>query len=102
MDARKPLPIAFTVLLQPLCGTREQAFVHDRRHRNADVPLGWGRNLPVRSPGQTVVAARRMKGRLPWQTLAPTIDRLTGVGRVEQHGVDHGTAPVPTTRWAWD
>src|SRR5215213_7450905 len=29
-------------------------------------------------------------------------DRLTGIGGVEQHGVDHGTAPVPTTRWAWD
>src|SRR5215208_8086831 len=43
-----------------------------------------------------------MKGRLPRHALAPTIDGLTRVGRVEQHGVDHGTAPVPTTRWAWD
>src|SRR3982750_1682149 len=43
-----------------------------------------------------------MKGRLPWQTLAPTKDGLTGVGRVEQHGVDHGPAPVPTTRRAGD
>src|SRR5829696_1815428 len=102
MDARKALPIAFAVLLQPLCGTREQTFVHDRRHRNANVPLGWGRNLPVRPFWQAVVAARRMKGRLPWQTLAPTIDRLTGIGGVEQHGVDHGTAPVPATGWAGD
>src|SRR3954452_2471621 len=43
-----------------------------------------------------------MKGRPPWQTLAPTIDCLTGVGRVEQHGVDHSTAPVPAARWARD
>src|SRR3954465_8308643 len=43
-----------------------------------------------------------MKGRLPGHTLAPAIDCLTGVGRIEQQGVDHGTAPVPTTRWAWD
>src|SRR5215210_1310676 len=43
-----------------------------------------------------------MKGRLPRHALAPTIDRLTGVGRVEQHGVDHGTAPVLMTGWAWD
>src|SRR3982751_1459532 len=90
------------VLAQPLCSTREQALAHDRRHRDADVPLGGGGNLSVRPFGQAGVAARRMKGRLPWQALAPTKDGLTGVGRVEQHGVDHGTAPVPTTRRAGD
>src|SRR5215207_11741819 len=89
LDAQEPLAIAPAVLLQPLCSACEQAFVHDRRHCDADVPLGWGGNLPVRPFGQAGVAARRMKGRLPWQTLAPTIDRLTGVGWVEQHGVDH-------------
>src|SRR3954453_8000839 len=102
LDARKPLAIAPAVLLQPLCGTREQALAHDRRHRDADVPLGRGGNLSVRPFGQAVVTARRMKGRLPWQTRAPTIDCLTGVGRIEEHGVDHGPAPVPATRWARD
>src|SRR5215218_9011308 len=40
LDAHEPLAIAFAVLLQPLCGACEQAFVHDRWHRDADVPLG--------------------------------------------------------------
>src|SRR5215207_11497605 len=102
LNAREPLSIARAVLLQPLCGAREQAFVHDRRHRDTDILLGWGGNLPVRSPWQAVVAARRMQRRLPRHALAPTIDSLTSVGWVEQHGVDHGPAPVPATRWARD
>src|SRR5215213_7054782 len=40
LDAREPLAIALAVLLQPLCGARKQAFIHDRRHRDTDVPLG--------------------------------------------------------------
>src|SRR3954452_6193361 len=52
--------------------------------------------------GKPVWPPRRMKGWLPGQTLAPTIDGLTGIGRVEQQGVDHGTAPVPATGWAGD
>src|SRR5215210_7943762 len=32
LDAREPLAIALAVLLQPLCGAREQFFVDDRWH----------------------------------------------------------------------
>jgi hypothetical protein len=62
--------------------------INDRRHRDVDMPLGRGGNLPVRSPWQAGVAAGWMEGRLPRHALAPTIDRLTGVGWVEQQGVD--------------
>src|SRR4029078_2610800 len=102
LDAREPLAIAFAVLLQTLCGAREQSFFHDCWHCDADVPLGWGGDLSEWSPGQAGVGARRMKGRPPWHALAPTIASLTGVGGVEQHGVDHSTAPVPAARWARD
>ena len=63
LNAREPFAIARAVLLQSLCGAREQVFVHDRRDRYADVPFGRGRNLPVRPLWQAAVAARRMQRR---------------------------------------
>jgi hypothetical protein len=66
------------------------------------VPLGGGWHLSIGLARHAVVAARRMKRRLPWHTLATTINGLTCIGRVAQHGVDHGPAPVRLTGRAWN
>src|SRR3954447_18752474 len=47
LNARQPLAIAFSVLLQPLCGAREELLVNDGRHCHADVPLNWSANLSI-------------------------------------------------------
>src|SRR4051812_14620338 len=102
LNARQPLAIAFSVLLQPLCGAREEFLVDDGRHCHADVSLSGCGNLSVGPLWHAGVAARRMQRRLPRQALAATIDGLTRIGRIEQHCVDCGTAPVPVPGRAWD
>src|SRR6476646_2128830 len=81
LNARQPLAIAFSGLLQSLsrCG-----------------------NLSVGPLWHAGVAARRMQRRLPRQALAAAIDGLTRIGRIQQHCVDCGTAPVPVPGRAWD
>lgn len=102
LNARQPGAIAFSVLLQPLCGAREEFLVDDSRYCHADVPLSRRGNLPIGPLWYSGVAARRMQRRLPRQALAATIDGLTGIGWIQQHCVDHGTAPVPVPGRAWD
>src|SRR5690348_7379651 len=48
------------------------------------------------------MTARRMQRRLPRQALAATIDGLTGIGRIQQHCMDRGTAPMLVPSRAWD
>ena len=102
LNARQPLAIAFSVLLQPLCGAREEFLVDDGRHCHADVSLSRCGNLSVGPLWHAGVAARRMQRRLPRQALAAAIDGLTRIGRIQQHCVDCGTAPVPVPGRAWD
>src|SRR4051812_8341387 len=64
LNARQPLAIAFSVLLQPLCGAREEFLVDDGRHCHADVSLSRCGNLSVGPLWHAGVAARRMQRRL--------------------------------------
>ncbi len=101
LDARKPLAIALAAGLQLLGDTREEVFVDNRWHRDADVPLSRGEHLPPWPSRQAIVAAWRMQRRPPRHTLAPTIKRLSRIGRVEQHAMDHRPAPVSPPSRAW-
>jgi hypothetical protein len=83
LNPRQPLAIAFSVLLQPLCGAREELLVNDGRHCHADVPLNWCANLSIGPLWHAGMTARRMQRRLPRQALAATIDGLTGIGRIQ-------------------
>src|SRR3954467_15167779 len=95
LNARQPLAIAFSVLLQPLCGAREEFRVDDGRHCHADVSLSRCGNLSVGPLWHAGVAARRMQRRLPRQALAATIDGLTRIGGIQQHCVDCGMPRSP-------
>src|SRR4051795_4902964 len=94
LNSRQPLAITFSVLLQPLCGAREELLVNNGRHCHADVPLNWGANWSIGPLWHAGMTARRMQRRLPRQALAATIDGLTGIGRIQQHCMDRGTAPM--------
>src|SRR3954454_22489533 len=61
LNAHQPLAIAFSVLLQPLCGACEEFLVDDGRYCDAAVPLNRGGNLSVGTLGHASVAARRMQ-----------------------------------------
>src|SRR4051812_36865742 len=65
LNARQPLAIAFSVLLQPLCGAREEFLVDDGRHCHADVSLSRCGNLSVGPLWHAGVAARWMQRRFP-------------------------------------
>src|SRR4051795_6595033 len=102
LNSRQPLAITFSVLLQPLCGAREELLVNNGRHCHADVPLNWCANLSIGPLWHAGMTARRMQRWLPRQALAATIDGLTGIGRIQQHCMDRGTGPMLVPGRAWD
>src|ERR1700752_5437488 len=67
LNACQPLAITFSVLLQPLCGAREEFLVDDGRHCHTDVPLSRCANLSVGPLWYSGMAARRMERRVPRQ-----------------------------------
>src|ERR1700761_6213950 len=94
--------VALSVLLQPLRSARKQRLVDNRRHRYADVLLGWRRDLAERLSWQAAMPPWRVQGGLPGQALAAAKDGLASVGRVQQQDVDHCPAPMRLAGWAGD
>ena len=55
---------------------------------------GGRRNLAEGPLRQAVVSPRRVQRRLPGDAATAAVDGPPGIGRVEQHRMDHGPAPV--------
>jgi len=86
--------VAAPIALELLRRACEQLLIHDRWHGHDDVLVGRCWDLAVRPLRQAMVPTRRIQWRLPTKAPPTAVDGPPGVGGIQQHGVDHGPAPV--------